>query len=70
MTPEQAKKLAAKLDATVPAHIIVDLNDEQTEIVFCSELTGTHSLSIECSDRARVLAHWKGFLANQPAGSR
>ena len=63
-----ATKLTAKLECGegVPEHVIAMVNDEGTEIVFCSELTGTHTLSLADSDRARVLAHWKGFLANQP----
>lgn len=68
MNVEQAKKLAKKLETGegVTEYVIAMVNDEGTEIVFCSELTGTHSLSLADSDRARVLAHWKGFLANQP----
>lgn len=65
MKHETARKLAAELDSSVGHSVIVECTDDR--IIFCSELTGVHSLSIVDSTRARVLAHWRGFLANQPS---
>lgn len=66
MNVQAARRLAARLDAEVGHEIIVGVNEEAGTIFFCSERTGEHALSIADSDRARVLAHWEGFLKNQP----
>jgi hypothetical protein len=69
MTKAQAEKLVKMLETSkgVPDHVVAFVDDEGENIVFASDLTGSHSLSLAVSDRARVLAHWAGFVANNVA---
>ena len=46
------------------------VRDAAPRIVFESAATGTHSIDVFVSDTERVLAHFDGFVAKQPAASK
>ena len=71
MDIKTAKKLCEKLETSknVPDFVVAFVDEEAGSIVFASDLTGSHTLSLADSDRARVLAHWDGFVSNNVAAA-
>ena len=66
MNSKEALELAKTLDGPlVSVTVSPSRYDDGLNIVFQGE-TGTHSLSVEHSDRSRVMAHYEGFLYSQP----
>lgn len=61
--PDAAKVVVAEILAEVPAVEGVTLTVSGDRYAMQGP-TGGHSLAIDVTDRARLLAHWQGFLAN------
>ena len=66
MNSKEALELAKSLDGPlVSVTVSPNRYDDGLNFVFRGE-TGTHSLSVERSNRSRVMAHYEGFLYSQP----